>query len=183
MSNSRPLRIVGHNTAGPIYETPKDGEGVFVASDGSLHVTSMTDATNPTVLLKLAERCEQATGANRTLEQDIHDAIFGRDYTENAFQTDGSRIRPFTASLDAAMTLVSEGWRVRTAIESQQGPWSFSLAEHDGERDKHGVWADQHGLAATPALALCAAALRSRAAITKATGGQFPVSDSGESGD
>ena len=63
----------------------------------------------------------------------------------------------FTASLDAAMTLVPEGWATRLAVEDRHShSWGWTL------RGGYGV--DAHGRAATPALALTAAALRAIAA-------------------
>jgi hypothetical protein len=74
------------------------------------------------------------------------------------------RYPAYTASLDAAMTLVPEGWRVgsmgETVIEGDD-PWNARLLEKrfDGRAKS------AQGDAATPALALCAAALRARAAL------------------
>jgi hypothetical protein len=70
-------------------------------------------------LIELAERCEKATGPDRTLEQDICDTVHGPDYMPNVFQQDGSRIPRFTASLDAAMTLVPEGRSWSVSFNSQ----------------------------------------------------------------
>lgn len=78
----------------------------------------------------------------------------------------------YTSSLDAALTLVPEGWR-----------FTLSTDDHGGfpERAAHAVvmsklWADPQagdgqvfeGHAATPALALCPAALRAREQQEKA---------------
>lgn len=120
--------------------------------------------TNPTTLLALAERCEQAAGPDRELDAEIAVALFGGEiiwktanWTMDSYPArrvqnsdyiggyQNAAIPVYTESLDAAVTLVPEGcgWMVM------------------GNASKVGVW-PSHG--ATPALALCAAALRARAA-------------------
>jgi hypothetical protein len=127
-------------------------------------------------LLELAERCEQATGPDRELDVRMGEAIdlqayegFGiRDTLrlgsiERAVEMAESHqniwntaLPRYTASLDAAMTLVDdEGY--------------CAVKRYDKERPR--CWAyvgdvdfPSTGIAATPALALCAAALRARAA-------------------
>jgi hypothetical protein len=130
-------------------------------------------------LLALADRCEAATGPDRLLDANILWAINPAAFDADA-GGDGEHLKPsycyarggwtlnkadrfylasvpvpyLTASIDAAMTLVPEGWTWTTC--------SFGYAR---------VWIDrlelnppQHaGHADTPALALCAAALRARA--------------------
>jgi hypothetical protein len=101
-------------------------------------------------LLELAERCEQASGPDRELDLDITEAL---DLAGRAALS----LVPFTASLNAAMTLVPEGC-------------SWSLHKHNSY-SRAGVFVDDgrdpghYCDAATPALALCAAALRARAAM------------------
>jgi hypothetical protein len=113
----------------------------------------------PEELLRLAERCEKETA-----EYDLGlDHEIGR-----SLSSDGNySYRPFTASLDAAMTLVPDGmlWMLTNgglADRSQPnlnrataicGPW---------ESTNHEAYPKVE--AATPALALTAAALRARAA-------------------
>ncbi len=116
--------------------------------------------TDRTTLLALAERCEQAAGPSNGLDAEIALAIgytHERRGTERArwWRTPsgqqlafvGYKNHPpfFTGSLDAAVPLVPEGcgWMVMSRAA------------------KVGVW-PSHG--ATPALALCAAALRAWAA-------------------
>jgi hypothetical protein len=103
--------------------------------------------TNERAQTELAERCENATGPDRRLDNDIRLA------TNNgcAFGDDP----PYTASLDAAMTLVPEGCQA-TIVRRKDG---HGAAYFDRE------WlAGSCDSAATPALALCAAALRARSA-------------------
>lgn len=96
-------------------------------------------------LLRLAERCEAATGPCRNLDNSI------RLSTNNgcAFDTDPA----FTASLDAAMTLVPEGY----AVELRQAPGWRTLAS------LRTLDTDHKGRAVNFALALCATALRALA--------------------
>jgi len=113
--------------------------------------------TDPATLLALADRCEQAAGSDRELDAEIAVALFGGNVIYDLKIKQWRRIKitsawrmdhplpPYTTSLDAALTLVPEGcgWMVMSSAA------------------KVGVW-PSHG--ATPALALCAAALRARAA-------------------
>jgi hypothetical protein len=127
-----------------------------------------------TTLLALAERCEQAAGPDRELDAEIALAIgytrekkgrqriaWWRNPKGQQLGYDGWHNFPpsFTASLDAAVTLVPEGW----GYELRQG--------NSGARralcrmwDGRGIWT-RGTVAATPALALCAAALLAPAAL------------------
>ena len=101
-------------------------------------------------LEELAIRYEQASGPDDALDWAIAEAIGCAPGL------------PYSASLDAAMTLVPEGWRIAEAGETVvecSDPWRVRLFEkrkHDRDAQK------ARGDAATFALALCAAALRSR---------------------
>ncbi len=101
-------------------------------------------------LLKLAALCEQADGPSLDLDHAIHDLF-----------PDGDGAPLYTRSLDAAMTLVPEGWAYkigRTWCEL----WPVS-SELTDEQWPEGWDDDRQHIAATPALALCAAVLRARA--------------------
>ena len=127
-------------------------------------------------LLALAARVEQAQGPDREIELAIF-RLLNPQYAGPEWKpyagglrhvNDGSDARTppdprtaaprWTASLDAALTLVPEGWR--WAVHG--GPWT---------RGPHATLlaptyvskSDQTADAATPALALIAAALRARA--------------------
>jgi hypothetical protein len=107
-------------------------------------------------LLQLAERCEKAVGADRELDLDITEALglAGRSALS---------LVPFTASLDAAMKLVPEGWDWGAYFSPENigiYPRAVGAAKCQGPHDGQFVMAQS----ATPALALCAAALRARAA-------------------
>ena len=86
--------------------------------------------------------------------------------------SDGGEVRPghggdqlvprYTASLDAAMTLVPEGsvWFVGNSDDPSPAVWNACVMPEQAPADR---WTR----AATPALALCAASLRARAASMK----------------
>ena len=110
--------------------------------------------TIPSPLLELAERCEKATGPDYRIDNDIADAV-GKSRPHGNIETyiEGQHDRWFTASLDAAMTLVDDdsGMSFAKAV-NHSGGWSVAL--YDENIMARG---------ATRALALCAAALRARA--------------------
>jgi hypothetical protein len=143
--------------------------------------------SNPT-MLELAERVERLTGPDRELDVQICIAALGyvekpnapkgwRSFENNGWHVDFREggpdwsagdpwnahfgIPPFTASLDAAMTLVPEGWG------------RIEFGRYEGGCD--GYWAQITPLdhpriveserCATPALALTAACLRARASM------------------
>lgn len=101
-------------------------------------------------LIKLAERVEAATGSSFLLEQEIADAVG---------HNPRARLPNYTASLDAAVTLVPEGLCVRLFIHPDEAHADIYRAH-----SSRGLIAEAEQ-AATPALALTAAALRARAAV------------------
>lgn len=114
-------------------------------------------------LLELAERCEAATGPDRELDR----AIFEWLTLVDGFVPDRAHQSypqyAYTASLDAAMTLVPEGWEplIDGVSKDRAAAWIVELyAINDSPPFRHGS-------ANTGALALCAAALRARAALSK----------------
>lgn len=111
--------------------------------------------------LELAERCEAATGPSYELEGEIA-LVAHYGYERNGIE------RPkYTASVDAALTLVPEGyiWAV-TNMDPETGLVTRSAAMLAPNADADG----DPCIAATPALAICAAALRARAAMEQARG-------------
>lgn len=116
-------------------------------------------------LLRLALLCEEASGADRELDLDIAFAlqVEGSGYTdrhnEDGTFTKINIVAPrYTASLDAALSLVPEGldFAVGHGIETEHGGSSVDYA-WCGEGKGPLIFA------ATPAVALTAAALRARA--------------------
>lgn len=128
-------------------------------------------------LLDRAARCEAATGPDRDLDRRIA-AASGRAVWKNGSVWMTREYRPpsgrerspkpvdapvpdYTGSIDAALTLVPEGWSWGLSHESERsdGRTFASVRRYWSSFDRdHFCWA------ATPALALCAAALRARAA-------------------
>ena len=136
-------------------------------------------------LLALAVRCEQARVADRELDALIGVAcdpeptarvIYGKGYRYFLKPGPGRipmhvcfgrgvefgmlpQLRRYTASLDAAMTLVPEG--LMWTMDS----WSLSRWSAGIWRRQTGwlIYSDPDRQCPTPALALCAAALRARA--------------------
>lgn len=106
-------------------------------------------------LLALATRCEAASGHDLKLDFAIGEALDIPQPLEGG--------PDFTASLDAALSLVPNGWT--GSIAAPAGPFDCWAEFHDRDEQhplcKHGIC--QEGQ--TPALATCAAALRARAAL------------------
>ena len=138
--------------------------------------------TDRTTLLALAERCEQAAGPDRELDAEIEALLTGRvthprapGYTLKAQDVEWKLARladsgfissarrpapPYTASLDAAVTLVPEGWRYDLTngdLVSKEKPAARLTPDFAGPCFD--------GYARTVPLALCVAALRARAAV------------------
>lgn len=133
------------------------------------------------VFADLIARLEQATEGSRELDAAIARAIGNKVETiivpeghpvfaaggglEFMVRPDGSRssVPPYTTSLDAALTLVPEGWRVaemKDGIPSDAGPYCHVrlwCPVNSALGHRHGA----SGI--TPALALCIAALRAHA--------------------
>jgi hypothetical protein len=107
-------------------------------------------------IVRLAERVEQATGADRELDEAI--AAFIQDDEEaRSDECPSLCMKPFTASLDAAVVVVPDGWYTFLAGQDRHsGRWRWEL--------RGGYGFQRSARANTPALALTAAALRARAA-------------------
>lgn len=136
-------------------------------------------------LRALADRCEAATGPDTTIDAKISYAIVVKDWEKHDPRWDSYTWPAYTASLDAALTLVPGGrpW--------EEDGWHWSLNNHegmtthyDGEQDNSRPWRCAMGSyievdAATPALALTAAALRARALFDGGEDATTPEHDTG----
>lgn len=135
--------------------------------------TNQQRSTDGVRLLELAERCEVAAGPDRVLDYEIARALnivalppdpiekVTRGWHESVHYlgggvSQGKEARAYTASLDAAMTLAGATARHVEWCDGYVEACCFSFDEYDS--------ACYTAKAATPALALCAAALRARAA-------------------
>lgn len=120
---------------------------------------------------ELIERLEKATGPDRELDAEIACHLFGesgRDYWAwQSGRPQGTPQKPvlsywrnraekYTASIDAGLTLVPPNFHWN--IESRGGAFVSTGKPPLNER----VWAAAHDI---PAIALCIAALRARAAL------------------
>lgn len=134
-------------------------------------------------LVALAERVEAATGADRELDAEIWLAVtpgatrsktIVPDHEYNGkprcgWTIDETRenghliiVPAYTASLDAAMSLVLEGWRTAMVSEMEhRDAWHWRLGRKHSPQIRFGE-GGVDGVAATPALALLSAALRAR---------------------
>lgn len=134
-------------------------------------------------IISLAERCEQATETDRELDALIWDAVDrpGEGDPDNSLavhQTivarmlaggDDGECPAYTASLDAAMTLMPDRW---TTHRYHQGPsgqahW-WQLVGIGPEDQQYSVVAEAK--AVSPALALTAASLRALASALNGEG-------------
>lgn len=115
-------------------------------------------------LLELAERVEKAEGPDRELDEAIA-CLFAKSHPVFGKPVAMVYAKTYTASLDAALTLVPEGCvadtmgrRRPSSINGRPMAWA-SIETRDGLVT---AGASESG---TLPLALCAAALRARAAI------------------
>lgn len=113
----------------------------------------------------LIERLEKATGADRELDKDIYVLTTGGDPSEHRINWQYAQFLPrFTESMDAALTLVPEGWW-----------WVLKLAPHRkgafAELHSHKIGGGELAISdgTTPAIALCIAALKARSVATIST--------------
>lgn len=107
----------------------------------------MSMSADRETLMGLAERCEQAAGPDRELDRESCLAA------RNGRWISPTAVPAYTASLDAAMSLVPEGWRWCVDVSARGDHTAFV-------ENRAGNWATPYCLAATPALALTAASLR-----------------------
>ncbi len=103
----------------------------------------------------LIARLEAASEGSEELNDAIDFELFGSD-----------EARPYTTSLDAALTLVPEGWWLRS-IEGcpQQNEWDAMLDQKTIPWGKAIGCANENVGSPTPALAVCIAALKARKVV------------------
>ena len=122
----------------------------------------------PDPMTELARRCEDAEGPadfDRDMLIDIFRTLRPRSSFANGGDSDEARntfIRLWEggAPLDAAMTLVPDGWSIGLGDLRGYAPiiWRAHLRDHNDPSASSRRWVEGH--AKTAALALCAAALR-----------------------
>jgi len=112
-------------------------------------------------LLQLAAECERVVAPSREIDASIHAAL-GGDQRRRALATLGPFGPSYTSSLDAAMTLVPEGWDGALYLATDTHKPSVQL-ETPAMRSAFSMdYEGVNGTAETLALALCAAALRAQ---------------------
>jgi hypothetical protein len=111
--------------------------------------------------LALAERCEKATGPDREIDAALHDAVYGGSEARETFRKWGCGviwIKPRTSSLDAITALIER------KLPSVTGIIPLTSGDEAWLWPKDGSPKGWRCNAATPALALCAAFCRAKAA-------------------
>jgi hypothetical protein len=142
--------------------TDSGPDPAFAASQSSHSSVSSPSGLQSGVLAQLAERCEAATGPDRELDWAIYKAIGSPpEPILGGSSISGQQwyAKAFTASIDAALTLVPEGWWIATLGQNLHGELTHCTLYNDFP-----VPLADCKRAATPALAICAAALRARSA-------------------
>jgi hypothetical protein len=121
-------------------------------------------------LLSLAERVEVASGADRELDRAVMKLLnLPPDYSADWGPRDNCKPAPFeyTASIDAAMTLVPEGIGDEITAMWSVEAWASNGVYPEHVRATAWVWGAPRVYAATPALALLGACLRAHAEIAR----------------
>ena len=112
---------------------------------------------------KLSERVEKVGEGSRELDAEIATELFlPWDYAADwgSRGHDKPTAYPYTTSLDAARTLVPDGWSWSLGEMRGISKWRGWMNDHNTPDGLAVVHVDAD--AATPALALCAAALKAR---------------------
>lgn len=128
---------------------------------------------------ELLEKLLSATGPDRRLDTEIGLALdietaWSGDlrqlgYAENVFIALGAQ--PYTASIDAALTLVPDGWawalhHHRDCTGANAVPFAkVSRASWNKRHNEAEFYKEAHSRGATPAIAICIAALKARIAV------------------
>lgn len=121
----------------------------------------------------LADRCERSVGPDRELDAEIAKAVGLSQLLIDRMIERGLGPATYTGSIDAAMTLVPDKcwltldrYSISDVEAHQQRNWRVWIKTLVGDLDGDGPCAlvKQLATGTTPALALCAAALRARAA-------------------
>ena len=130
-------------------------------------MVTLPQLPDPSAIEALAARVEQASGPDREIDAAIHmAATVGKDWTRNDPAAARVWALHYTASLDAAMSLVPAGfhWQVGIGVEGS-----------DEYVDRAYAWCSDEPTgelccAATPALALVSASLRALASSIREGG-------------
>lgn len=116
------------------------------------------------MLEDLIARLEAATGLDRDLDRMISHHVVYAPQPERHLELslrDKWDVPKYTASLDAAATLVPDGYWWTCGHCKREEHASCGPDDGSDERDEEGV---REGFGATPAIALCISALKARSA-------------------
>lgn len=143
-------------------------------------MTPLNQGASSGELLALAERLEAAAGPDRELDEAIAMVMgWSREWVDHGFRKTTEWKRPegaslpigtlaeppfFTASIDAARSLVPEEWAWSAGIDTPIPGFSPASANAWPQAQPFPVELDIFTDGATPALALVSAALKARAA-------------------
>lgn len=119
-----------------------------------------TNTTNPSVLRELANRCEREE-PSRELDEAI-----ARWFAHNDYAWWRDRVGPsnFSQSMDAAVTLIPDGWMIEHFGDDAAGAIGY-MNVYGATVDLTNEVDTVQGTAKTRAAALCAAALCARSAL------------------
>lgn len=120
---------------------------------------------------EIIERLSLLKGTDKEVDEAIAAALVGVEIEwsnvrqRNVYHADGlwvsiGEIKPYTASIDAAMSLVPEGWTVARIAQNDDKSWFVELRE--GFLTSYNRVAMSPLKTSTPAIALCIAALKAR---------------------
>ena len=116
-------------------------------------------------MTELIAELEAAKEGSRVLDARVHEHnAIAPDWEKwlvggMPFGRISDQVPHYTTSLDAALTLVPEEWRVSHAGTSADDGWHFNLIARTTNTETGRCWSN------SPALALCIAALRARQAV------------------
>jgi hypothetical protein len=110
-----------------------------------------------TALLDLAERCEKSEGAAYVLDHDIRIALGIKAPSGFQMQYEGASLPAYTASVDAALTLVPEGWHPSVIMRQAMDACIIGLDHREISRTDHAAFVKH-----LPRY-VCSRALRARA--------------------
>ena len=114
-----------------------------------------------TDLQSLISRLEKAEGPDWKLSQDIGEAIGAQPRYEHPASQEPTHLN-YTASLDAAVGLVPEGWLWVVGTDPDPGKMYFATLRGPLDQ-KRPEGQFEAGFSNSPAIALCIAALKARA--------------------
>jgi hypothetical protein len=124
-------------------------------------------------MLGIAERIEGLQTSDREVDAEIATLAgwvvkYSRGdpepYYEPRIGWSWQKVLPYTDCLTAAMTLLPEGWRLLLLRQEEDGSWACQL-KNRSPRLSYQIACNKGQCAASPALAVCAAAFRARTSL------------------